>query len=150
MRIKDRKFLPEKRKRNRSPQLCGVPGKLESTEGESIAEALVAVLITALAALVLATMVISSSRLVTKSQKALDGLYAQKSDLEQLAASGEKGTKGSVKLLVLAQVPDGDQTVYVPTGQEITDAGAVKISDRGITYYSSPESGDSALEAYTP
>ena len=66
-----------------------VRNKLRSTSGESIAETLVAVLISAFALLMLAGTVNSASNLITKSQDSLKTYYK---DYNDLASPGESGS----------------------------------------------------------
>lgn len=61
--------------------------KLKSTSGESIAETLVAVLISAFALLMLAGTVNTASNLITKSQAALQTYYSNTNDLATHDAS---------------------------------------------------------------
>ncbi len=64
--------------------------KLKSTSGESIAETLVAVLIAALALLMLAGSVNTSSNLITQSQSKLEDYYSKNNTLVEQGTS--KGT----------------------------------------------------------
>lgn len=59
-----------------------IKNKLTSSKGESIAEVMVASLIAALALLLLATMIMSSTHLVQKSEKTMDDYYNQISNLD--------------------------------------------------------------------
>lgn len=122
----------------------------KSRRGESLGEALAAVLITALGALVLASMVTISTRTVRKSQTKMDGFYSQKSSLEEQLAGGGTGSSGTVTLQKLTQTgteSDGS-LVFSADGAEIAAVGPTKISDRGIRIQSS--SGSDALVAYVP
>lgn len=73
--------------------------KLKSYVGETIAEVLIALLISALGMLMLATMITSSSNSIMKSRKTLEAYYS---------ASWENGTKKQVE--VTFQSADGNTT----------------------------------------
>ena len=65
--------------------------KLRANKGESLAETLVAALITALAALLFATMMTSSTRIISKSEVTMDSYYEELST-QSKAAPGEDKT----------------------------------------------------------
>ena len=66
--------------------------KLGSRAGESIAETLVALLISAVAILMLASMITTSSDLIHRSTKAFDDYYAANNVLTDRAADAKTGT----------------------------------------------------------
>ncbi len=66
--------------------------KLKSRSGESIAETLVAVLIAALALLMLAGTINSSSNMITKSSSALDAYYQANNAVENRTDSAGSST----------------------------------------------------------
>ncbi len=69
--------------------------KLKSTSGESIAETLVAVLISAFALLMLAGTINTASRLITGSQTKLEEYYSKNNELADVSAS-RMGTSVSI------------------------------------------------------
>lgn len=73
-----------------------VKNKLRSTSGESIAETLVAVLISAFALLMLAGTVNSASNLITKSQDSLKTYYKDYNDLASPGGASSSGSNGKV------------------------------------------------------
>ena len=80
--------------------------KLRSRRGDSIAEVLVAVLISAVALVMLASMITSSSRLITRSKDKMEEYYEKSS---ALADHGGTVSTGSVRLTT----KDGGSTVTV-------------------------------------
>lgn len=71
--------------------------KLKAVSGETMVETLVSILISALALLVLATVISTSVRLVDNSRKRMDDFYATESDLsdaEKTQETQEKLTLG--------------------------------------------------------
>ena len=88
--------------------------KLESTSGESIAETLVAVLISAFALLMLAGTVNTASNLITKSQASLEEYYANTNELAEQKA--EKKSSISVSVSGAASQTWNSVTCYEITG----------------------------------
>ena len=98
--------------------------KLKSTSGESIAETLVAVLISAFALLMLAGTVNTASNLITKSKAALQTYYSNTNDLatHDAGSNVKKVDKFSVQIAgdgVSQTWSDKDVTGYELTGGPI-------------------------------
>ena len=75
--------------------------------GETLIETLAAVLVSSLAMLVLATMILTSSKMTDNSSKQLDKYYAANNTL---GAGGDTETKGTVSL----KDEDGDPLAFGP------------------------------------
>ena len=67
--------------------------KLKSQVGESIAEVLIALLISSLALVMLASMISSTTSMVSTGKSAMKEYYACNEDLEKLTKTEEKTTK---------------------------------------------------------
>lgn len=91
--------------------------KLRSERGESIGEALAAMLIVALAALMLAGMTTAATRIVEKSEKAYNVYLDQRNYLESGGASG-----------ISKNDPDGESSIATPVPVE----GTLHMSGTGI------------------
>lgn len=91
--------------------------KLRSERGESIGEALAAMLIVALAALMLAGMTTAANRIVEKSEKAYNVYLDQRNYLESGGASG-----------ISKNDPDGESSIATPVRVE----GTLHMSENGI------------------
>ena len=61
--------------------------KLQSKAGDSIAEVLIALLISSLALVMLASMISSSANMITKSKSNMDDYYLKMNNLNDLASS---------------------------------------------------------------
>ncbi len=104
------------KKRKRTPGAVGA--KLRSRAGETIAETLVAVLIAAIAVLMLAIMLTSSTDLVHRSSEAFARYYAENNALSTRGATG--GASGTAQLRDASSNPvylvgddDADVLYYV-------------------------------------
>ena len=82
-------------------------GKLRSRRGESIAEVLVATLISAVALVLLASMIASSTNLIQRSENKLEAYYAQNNELAVQDGSSESAAGGKVT------VSSGATTVHL-------------------------------------
>lgn len=91
--------------------------KLRSERGESIGEALAAMLIVALAALMLAGMTTAATRIVEKSEKAYNVYLDQRNYLESGGASG-----------ISKNDPDGQSSIATP----VSVPGTLHMSGTGI------------------
>lgn len=80
--------------------------KLKSNSGESIAETLVAVLIAALALLMLAGTINTSSNLITTSQENMSDYYAKNNAIEVRSSSASGGDKNAK-----FTIEDGDENL---------------------------------------
>ena len=89
--------------------------KLNSRAGESIAETLIALLISALALVMLAGAVSSAANVVTKSKKAMAEYYAADAILAQRPASVTDAnvTKASATVKIAKSSGDGGRSVNV-------------------------------------
>ncbi|MBQ6479683.1 MAG: hypothetical protein IJI45_01065 [Anaerolineaceae bacterium] len=93
--------------------------KLKHTCGETISEVLVALLISSLALVMLASMITSTSKMVTTSKSKMDEYYTANTELESLtAASDPKAVKVN------------DLTVSI-TGERLNDF----VASSGLTCY---------------
>lgn len=90
--------------------------KLRSERGESIGEALAAMLIVALAALMLAGMTTAATRIVEKSEKAYNVYLDQRNYLESGGSSG-----------IPKNDPDGESSIATPVPE-----GTLHMSGTGI------------------
>ena len=109
--------------------------KLRSERGESIGEALAAMLIVALAALMLVGMTTAATRIVEKSEKAYNVYLDQRNYLESGGASG-----------IQKNDPDGESSIATPvsvpgtlhmsgidaTASEPVTATILKSGDRNV------------------
>ena len=84
--------------------------KLRSRRGDSIAEVLVAMLISAVALVMLASMIASSGRMIRRSRESMEE-YDKANNA--LAAMNEGGTVGELKIQDAAS-----KTVYLETGKD--------------------------------
>lgn len=91
--------------------------KLRSERGESIGEALAAMLIVALAALMLVGMTTAATRIVEKSEKAYNVYLDQRNYLESGGASG-----------IPKNDPDGQSSIATP----VPVKGFLHMSGKGI------------------
>ena len=66
-------------------------GKLRKNAGETIAEALIALLIASIAIVMLANMIATSTNMVHKSEQAFDSYYTKNNDLTARGSGGEDG-----------------------------------------------------------
>ena len=80
-------------------------GKLRSRRGDSIAEVLIALLISSVALVMLASMISTSVRMITASRKALEDYYAKSNELSVLAATDDTSA-----VTVSEQLLDGEGT----------------------------------------
>ncbi|MBQ2641724.1 MAG: hypothetical protein IJG52_00195 [Lachnospiraceae bacterium] len=76
--------------------------RLRSRAGETIAETLVALLISSIGLMMLASMITSSAQLITKSRSVLKEYYAESNQLE------EKGESGAGSFDVVLAFPGSD------------------------------------------
>ena len=67
--------------------------KLKSQAGESISEVLIALLISSLALVMLASMISATNNIVSKSKSTMEDYYACNEDLERLKKTEEKTTE---------------------------------------------------------
>ena len=74
-----------------------IPQKIHSRSGESIAETLIALLISCLALLMLASMITSSARLVTKSRNLMETYYSNNNVLENHEGTGAGSLTVTIK-----------------------------------------------------
>ena len=72
-----------------SAPLKNLRAKLASTRGDSMVEALAALLIAVMAATLLATMVMTSTSVASSSKQALRDVYAAESAMAEIYASGD-------------------------------------------------------------
>ena len=91
--------------------------KLRSERGESIGEALAAMLIVALAALMLAGMTTAATRIVEKSEKAYNVYLDQRNYLDSGGSSS-----------IPKNDPDGESSIATP----VTVDGTLHMSENGI------------------
>lgn len=82
--------------------------KIRNTHGESIAEVLIALLISALALLMLATMISSTMKMVTKSKEKMESYYAKAAKLEVQA--DEDKESGTSTLSIKTKTSEGGST----------------------------------------
>ncbi len=74
----------------------GIIKKCLEKRGESIAEALIAILVAALGMLLFSTMLISSGKLMKRSNAALDNYYTGINDMEKRDSTAQNGTGTAV------------------------------------------------------
>lgn len=107
--------------------------KIKSNLGESIAEVLVALLISSLALVMLATMIGASSRMTIRSRGMLESYYADNDALEKRAElSSLTGT---------LSIRNGASDVYLKCGQSALDPIE-------LVYYKNNNSGDTQVVSY--
>lgn len=97
---------------------------LKSRSGESLAEALVAVLIMAFGALMLASMVQSSTRIVQTSNTGMTKVY-------NAEAEAEKFLEGTGSSPATESVSSGTVAVTGTTGAQFTQIGGTKLDSSG-------------------
>ena len=104
-------------------------GKLGGCGGESLAETLIALLIAALAILMLANMIVTSSDMIHRSREHFDAYYMQNSILSAQDATTATGT-------ATVALRDGSQPVRLVGG---TTSGG---SDASVLYYKNAAAPD--------
>lgn len=90
--------------------------KLKSQVGESIAEVLIALLISSLALVMLASMISSTTSMVSTGKSAMKEYYACNEDLEKLTKTEEKTTKTegvSITIKLAAGTSIAEKTIPV-------------------------------------
>jgi len=107
--------------------------KLNSRAGESIAEVLVALLISALALVMLASMITASTRIITQSKTTMESYYAENNTLELRTA--ESSLAGTVS------IKNGSSDVYLVYGQSPLNPIQVK-------YYKNSHSTKTQVVSY--
>ena len=92
-----------------------IRNKLKSTAGETIAEVLIALLISSLALVMLAAMINASSNMILKTQKTMNSYYE---GFETLAKQSDTGNSGTIKLVMAPKAGDSSQelTFYADSG----------------------------------
>ena len=111
--------------------------KLSKKAGESIAETLVALLISSLALLMLAGAIQSSAKIITQSKKKMEDYYAANKTVEMRTESG----KGSI-YVALEQV-DAKETIMLTT-----DSASGDRSYRPLNYYVNRTLGEKPVISY--
>ena len=106
--------------------------KLRSSRGESIGEVLIAVLIAALALLMLAEMIASSTRLITQSKAKMSAYYDANNALTEQAGDGT--LTGSVTL-----ADESNTAVKLENG----------AASQAVTYYVNETSGSVPVVSYS-
>ncbi len=101
-------------------------GKLHSEAGESIGEALAAMLIVAFGAIMLAGMVQAASRIVTRSEESYHAYLQDRNAIESRVGGSQNGDDGTVSL----QNVSGDYTIAASAGESVIIWQAGKL----ITY----------------
>lgn len=104
--------------------LYSIKKKISSKKGESIAEVLIAMLIVALGAILLASMVIGSRNLITKSEEAYTEQMTEKNVLEDMSGNSSSGNV-SIQLVTKNIMSDG------------TDCSLSSNFSERVKYYSS-------------
>ncbi len=94
--------------------------KLQNNRGDSIAEVLIALLISALALVMLASMITSSSRMILSSKAKMDAYYQESGSYSAPNATGDK-----VKITIVVDgdtdpSEDYDILYYKTTNEEIS------------------------------
>lgn len=90
----------------------------KNSAGESLAEALVAVLIMAFGALMLASMVQSSTRVVLTSNTGMTKVYNAEAEVEKFLGGSSNGNPGTV-------------TMTGPSNASVTQIGGTKLGSSG-------------------
>ena len=106
-----------------------IKSKLNSKSGESITEVLVALLISSLGLLLLAGMISSTNRIVSRSKEATRNYVEQINTLVEQGTSSETGT---------VSFSDGVST-------KLTNISGKTI---GVTYYTNKQTGSTPVTAY--
>ena len=109
-----------------------IVNKLGSRSGESISETLVALLISALALVMLAGVIATSSRIVTKSRASMGRYYNNCNDMVRMSAgAGSSGSTGKVTISGTGIAMDISGNVsYIQA----------KLDDKDVYYYRSIDS----------
>jgi len=109
-----------------------IVNKLGSRSGESISETLVALLISALALVMLAGVIASSARIVTKSRDSMKTYYNNCNQMVLMSAgAGSSGSTGKVAISGTGIVTDISGNVSYIQAQ---------IDDKDVYYYRSKDS----------
>lgn len=121
---KMRRLQPLKRirqlrlKEQRRETAAQIGDRLKHSAGESLAEALVAVLIMAFGALMLASMVQSSTRVVLTSNTGMTKVYNAEAEVEKFLGGSSNGNPGTV-------------TMTGPSNASVTQIGGTKLGSSG-------------------
>ena len=121
---KMRRLQPLKRirqlrlKEQRRGTAVQIGDRLKRSAGESLAEALVAVLIMAFGALMLASMVQSSTRVVLTSNTGMTKVYNAEAEAEKFLGGSSNGNPGTV-------------TMTGPSHTSVTQIGGTKLGSSG-------------------
>lgn len=113
-----------------------IKSKLNNKSGESITEVLVALLISSLGLLLLAGMITSTNRIVSRSKEATRNYIEQNNALVEQGTSSETET-GTVSFY------RGDSTKLTLT--KLTYSSDETI---GVTYYTNEQTGSTPVTAY--
>ena len=127
---KMRRLQPLKRirqlrlKEQRRETAAQIGDRLKRSAGESLAEALVAVLIMAFGALMLASMVQSSTRIVLTSNTGMTTVYNAEAEAEKFLG-GSNSNPGT------GNISDGTVTMTGPSKTSVTKIGGTKLDSSG-------------------
>ena len=106
--------------------------RLRSKRGETIAETLIALLISCVALIMLANMIDSGSRLVMDSEDRMDEYYSQNNGIAA-GNSDEAGDSGSAKITITKDNSSGTSTT---------------IKEVDVNYYINNSLGNTSVVAY--
>lgn len=104
--------------------------KLRSTDGDTMAESLVAILIAAMAAAALAVMVLTATNIVNKNSDTMNAIYSAESSINTASSSGSVSPGVTVESSgIMMRIHESTITapLYVPvTIYEDTDQGFIR------------------------
>ncbi len=141
---KIRQLMLKEQRRETAAQI--VPGRLKNSAGESLAEALVAVLIMAFGALMLASMVQSSTRVVLTSNTGMTKVYNAEAEAEKFLGGSNNSNPGT------RNISAGTVTMTGPSNASMTQIGGTKLdsSGSGVQIYHDGYSNITAFRTTKP
>ena len=149
---KMRQLQPMKRirqlrlKEQRRETAAQIGDRLKRSAGESLAEALVAVLIMAFGALMLASMVQSSTRVVLTSNTGMTKVYNAEAEAEKFLGGSNNSNPGT------GNISAGTVTMTGPSNASVTQIGGTKLdsSGSGVQIYHDGYSNITAFRTTKP
>ncbi len=115
---------------------CAASRKWKSRSGESITEVLVALLISAVALVMLASMITASSRLITQSKDRMESYYKNSNSLADHGETG--GGTVSTGVVRLTKAGEGESTVTVQEWDDVNYATNSSVKDPVVAYWPKP------------
>ena len=118
--------------------------KLRSTSGESIAETLIALLISSVGLVMLASMITASARLITKSKSAMESYYGANNYLE---SRGEDAAAGSAGTGDNSPLKNGSMTITLKPAA-VSFGSSVDSETFTVNYYENATIGGKPVVSY--